>query len=68
MGEIALLLARKAAQQRELRDLTWEEKIRMAEAVRDSIIQLRQSAPAKDDSAPAEPSASPPAQLHGKLP
>jgi hypothetical protein len=44
MHEIEQLLERQARWQRSLRKLTWAEKIRMAEKVRDSILLLRAGA------------------------
>ena len=50
MSDVSFLLSRQASWQSELRDLTWEEKIRMAEAVRESVILLRRSVRDPDNS------------------
>ncbi len=44
MDEIQQLLRRQAVWQRSRQSLTWPEKIRMAEMVRESVQQLRASA------------------------
>jgi hypothetical protein len=41
MTDIQLLLKKQALWQRSRRNLSWPEKIRMAERVRDSILSLR---------------------------
>jgi hypothetical protein len=41
MTDVARLLARQAAWQKRRTLLTWPEKVRMAERVRDSLAQLR---------------------------
>ena len=41
MTDIQTLLKRQASWQRSRRSLSWPEKIRMAERVRDSILSLR---------------------------
>jgi len=43
MDDIQQLLKRQAAWQRSRQSLTWPEKIRMAEMVRESVKQLRAS-------------------------
>jgi|GEM_PF-3000541 hypothetical protein len=50
MTDIQELFRRQAAWQKEQRSLTWAEKIRMVEAVRESILALRASA--KDSNSP----------------
>ena len=50
MTDIQELFRRQAAWQKEQRSLTWAEKIRMVEAVRESILALRASA--KDSKSP----------------
>ena len=44
MNELQEILERQADWQKALRSLSWPEKIRMAEAARDGIAQLRASA------------------------
>ena len=41
MTDIERMLARQAQWQKSRRSLTWPEKLRMAERVRDSVRQLR---------------------------
>lgn len=55
MNEIARMLKRQAEWQRSRQSLTWPEKIRMVEAVRDSIQLLRRTGPAKAVTATAPP-------------
>ena len=43
MSEVINLLKRQAAWQKSRKDLSWPEKIRMAEAVRESVLQLRRT-------------------------
>jgi hypothetical protein len=50
MSEVIKLLERQAAWQKSRKDLSWPEKIRMAEAIRESVLQLRRS-----ESKPAPP-------------
>jgi hypothetical protein len=45
MSEIQKLLQRQAAWQRTRARLSWAEKVHMAEAVRRSVLQLRQAGP-----------------------
>ena len=47
MNEIERLLERQARWQKRLRDLAWPEKVRMAQAIRDSVARwslIRKSA------------------------
>lgn len=46
MSEIRALLERQARRQRSRKALSWPEKIRMAEGVRESVLQLRRTAEA----------------------
>ena len=41
MGEANELLKRQAVWQKQRRKLSWPEKMRMAEAVRESVVKLR---------------------------
>ena len=43
MSEVIKLLQRQSAWQKSRKDLSWPEKIRMAEAIRDSVLKLRRS-------------------------
>ena len=45
MNDVQELLKKQAEWQRKLRSLTWAEKIRMAEAIRESVLRLGPSAP-----------------------
>lgn len=42
MNETSALLERQALWQKSRQELSWPEKIRMAEAIRESVKQLRQ--------------------------
>jgi hypothetical protein len=44
VSDAKLLLERQAGWQRARQALTWPEKVRMAEQVRESVLQLRRSA------------------------
>lgn len=44
MTDVARLLARQADWQKQRKLLTWPEKVRMAEQIRDSLSQLRPQA------------------------
>jgi hypothetical protein len=46
MTEIQALFDRQARWQRDLVALSWPEKIRMVEAIRESVLRLRASRPA----------------------
>jgi hypothetical protein len=45
MDEVQQLLTRQAVWQRSRQSLTWPEKVRLAEMVRESVQQLRASSP-----------------------
>lgn len=47
MDEIRHLLERQAAWQRSRGDLTWAEKIRIAEMMREALLELRRSKPVR---------------------
>lgn len=49
MTDIAELLKRQAEWQKSLKDLTWEEKVRMAERVRDCVAQLKRAKARRPD-------------------
>jgi len=57
MNDIARMLQRQAEWQRSRQSLTWPEKLRMVEAVRESIQLLRRTGPARagTPTAPARP-------------
>lgn len=46
MTDVEEMLKRQAEWQKSRQHLTWPEKIRMAEQVRDSVVALRRSSPA----------------------
>jgi hypothetical protein len=50
MTEIQQVLERQAAWQKERRHLSWEEKIRMIEDLRESIREMRESQPSAQTS------------------
>lgn len=52
MNEIRELLERQARWQKTRKALTWPEKIRMAERVRESIRQLRAASPSNHGAIP----------------
>jgi|GEM_PF-1929668 hypothetical protein len=56
MSETQKLLERQAGWQKGRAALTWSEKIRMAEAVRESVAQLRRARLLRLRSAPLKPS------------
>ncbi|HQN10178.1 MAG TPA: hypothetical protein PLL76_20160 [Thermoanaerobaculia bacterium] len=58
MSEVPAEVLRQAAWQRERQKLSWAEKIRIAEAVRDSALSLRK-ARVHDPGAPASPESEP---------
>jgi hypothetical protein len=43
MNDIQKLLARQAKWQKSRKSLSWPEKIRMAEAIRESVLQFRRT-------------------------
>jgi len=45
MIDVMALLERQATWQESLRDLSWSEKVRMAEKLRESVVELRRSKP-----------------------
>lgn len=45
MDDVMKLLERQAAWQKGRKSLSWPEKIRIAEAIRESILQLRSTGP-----------------------
>lgn len=45
MDDVKKLLERQAAWQKGRKSLPWPEKIRIAEAIRESILQLRSTGP-----------------------
>ena len=45
MDDVMKLLERQAAWQKSLKLLSWPEKIRIAEAIRESILQIRSTGP-----------------------
>ncbi len=53
MSDVKLLLDRQASWQRTRQALTWPEKVRIAEQVRESILQLRRSRQGAAPPAPA---------------
>ena len=67
MSEIQELLQRQAAWQKRLAGLSWPEKIRMAEAVRPSVLQLvrsgRRVTPGGSAPTPTPPEGKPPRSL-----
>jgi hypothetical protein len=56
MSEIKKLVERQAAWQKGRTALTWPEKIRMAEAVRDWVARLRRARLLRSPNAPVKPS------------
>ncbi len=58
MDDLERLLERRARWQRSRRNLSWSEKIRIAEKVRDDIVALRSKTPKKG--AQSGPGTSPP--------
>ena len=61
MSEIQALLERQARWQKTRRALSWPEKIRMAERVRESVRQLRRSQKAEPDNPEQTQPGKPPA-------
>ena len=55
MNEIQKLLKRQAEWQKSRKSLSWPEKIRMAEAIRESVLQFRRTFTPEE----SEPSATP---------
>lgn len=53
MTSVDEMLRRQAQWQKSRRHLTWPEKIRMAEQVRDSVVALRRGSSAGPQEAPA---------------
>lgn len=45
MDDVKELLERQAAWQKSRRLLSWPEKIRIAESIRESVVQLRRTGP-----------------------
>jgi len=45
MDDVMKLLERQAAWQKSRKSLPWPEKIRIAEAIRESILQIRSTGP-----------------------
>ena len=45
MNDVIKLLERQAAWQKGRKSLSWPEKIRIAEAIRESILQIRSTGP-----------------------
>ncbi len=57
MSDVTPLLERQARWQRTRQALTWPEKVRMAEQVRESVLQLRRSG--QGEAAPGRPTGTP---------
>jgi hypothetical protein len=55
MSDIQRLLERQAAWQKNRKSLSWPEKIRMAEAIRESVLQIRRTSPPKVNEPPPTP-------------
>jgi hypothetical protein len=56
MDEILRLLARQARWQKSRRSLSWPEKIRMAERIREPVLELRSGIPPGANATPPRPS------------
>ncbi len=56
MSDVRALLEKQARWQKERQALSWPEKIRMAEKIRESVLALRQSrqGPSKDPKATSQ--------------
>ena len=52
MSDIQRLLERQAEWQKRRKSLSWAEKIRMAEAIRESVLQFQRTAPRVKPSKP----------------
>ena len=52
MSDIQRLLERQAEWQKRRKSLSWPEKIRMAEAIRESVLQLQRARPRVKPSEP----------------
>jgi hypothetical protein len=52
MDDVKKLLEKQAAWQRARKSLPWPEKIRIAEAIRESILQIRNTGPGSTREAP----------------